>query len=67
MNPIYSTLLHTIEAAIVLTIAILVSRFFPEHRETALLVIGAVVAALPKYLRVSDLPVSDYVNGEDKN
>lgn len=63
-NALKSTLLHTLELAIVLLLAVGVSYFFPEHRLEALGIVGIALGGFTKYLRASDVPIPDYVNGE---
>lgn len=65
MKALTSTLLHTLELAVVLAIAYLAQQFFNVSNEV---ITGAVVLALGasvKYLRASKTsPINDYVNAK---
>lgn len=58
-----SIMLHTVEAVIVAVLAIVVAYFFPEHSTTAGVIAFGALSAIAKAVRVTDIPVPDYVNG----
>lgn len=58
-------LIHTLEALVVVTGAIVLAQFFPEHRGEVGIVAVTAFSALFKYVRIAPaVPVPDYVNDQ---
>lgn len=58
-----STLIHMLEVAVVIALAVGVSYAFPEHRDIALGIVGVTLAGVAKQARSNpSIPVPDYVN-----
>lgn len=68
MNPILlSSLIHSLEALVVASLAIAVSYFFPEHRAEASLAAITAISLLAKAIRATPTsPIADYVNDVTK-
>lgn len=61
------TLFHTLELAIVILAAFVISKLFNISSEDMQAIIALVIAAFVKYARVSPkVPIKDYVDGDDK-
>jgi len=59
-------LIHTLEALVVVTGALVLAQFFPEHRGEVGIVAVTAFSALAKYTRTSpSVPVPDYVNDQE--
>lgn len=63
MKELKSTLLHTLELMIVLSVAYLLAHFFNLNSENSEIIIATIIGAFVKFARVSpDVPIDDYVN-----
>ena len=64
MNSILSTLLHVIELVVAILLGWTICQLFQLQNEDIKVIVSLILAAFAKYLRASDLPVQDYVNGK---
>lgn len=63
MNALKSTLIHTIELAVVLGVAYVAQRVFNVSNEAIMALMVVVLGAAAKLIRASDSsPINDYVN-----
>lgn len=56
------TFLHTLELAVAIGAAWVLTQLFNLDNESLMLVIGIALNALTKFARASEFPVGDYVN-----
>lgn len=59
-NALFSTLIHVIELAVVVAVALILINWLNVDAASIQVLIGLVLAALAKFARASDLPVPDY-------
>lgn len=58
-----SVIMHLLELVVSFGLAVGVSYFFPEHRDTVVMLVGLSLAGFAKFLRANpNTPVPDYVN-----
>jgi|TARA_Y100000310_G_C20630698_1_gene788487 hypothetical protein len=59
-NALLSTLIHVIELAVVVAIALILIKWLGVDTASVQVLIGLVLAALAKFARASNLPIPDY-------
>ena len=63
MNSLKSTVLHTIELAVVVGVAIVIMKLLNLDNDAGIAVSTIVIGALAKFARANDsLPIKDWVN-----
>lgn len=63
MESLRSTIIHTVELAVVFGIAFLILRYFQVDSDVSKYLVGIVLGALAKFARANEsVPLRDYVN-----
>lgn len=62
-NDLQSTLMHTLEFVVIVTVSFFILRYFDPNPDAKAFLLGTVLTFLTKYARVDDkIPFPDYVN-----